>query len=109
MEESTGWSVLLGVVIGAGYALLAYVTHRIALALGPQRFLAVVLGGMLLRMVILLGVAGAALALLPLQVIPFAAALMAALLVGLVLDLFLLQRTLRVQRDPDAASSGQPE
>lgn len=111
MEESIGWSVFWGAAIGAGYALLAYLTHRLALSFGDsQRFMVIVMGGMLFRMVLLLAVAGAALALLPLRVLPFAAALAVALLAGLMGELFVLRRVLMPRRDGDAAaSSGQSE
>lgn len=109
MEESTGWSVFWGIALGVGYALVAYLTHRLALTFGKgQRFLVIVMGGMLLRMVLLLGAAGAMLALMPLQVLPFAAALVVALFVGLLLDLVVLRRVLLPRRD-DPASPGQPE
>lgn len=102
--ESTGWSVFWGVALGVGYALLAYLTHRLALTFGTsQRFLVIVMGGMLLRMVLLLLVAGAMLALMPLQVLPFAAALVVALLVGLLLDLLVLRRALLPRRDDPAS------
>lgn len=92
------WSALLGLGIGLTYAAAAYVTQRVAVRREASRFMGVVVGGMLLRMLVLLVLVGAVLALVPVHAIAFAVALMVTLLVGLGLDAWWLLRWMKSSR-----------
>jgi hypothetical protein len=82
----------IGGGLGAGYGGVAYVMGRLALRHERQRFLALCVGGMLLRMVGMLVAVGLVTALAPVRPAPFAAALVGALLCSLAAEVLVLYR-----------------
>jgi hypothetical protein len=89
------WSALLGVGIGLLYGAMAYLAQRIAVRQEGSRFLGVLVGGMLLRMVVLLVLVGVVLALVPVQAMAFVIPLVVTLLASLGLDAWWLMRWMR--------------
>ena len=84
--------MLLGAGLGAAYGGAAYAMSRWALRHERQRFLALTVGGMLLRMTGMLAATGLTVALAPVRPAPFAAALVPVLLAGLAAEVLTLHR-----------------
>ncbi len=76
-------SIGLGIAIGAAYGLSACVSNFYALRYADQSFLAIVFGGMLIRMVLMLVVVALCAWLLPLELFPFTVALVGTLLISI--------------------------
>ena len=93
------WSACLGGGIGIFYAGMAYLTQRLAVRLDGSQFMGVVVGGMLVRMLVLLVLVSLALAFLPVQPLPFAGTLVATLLIGLGLDVWWMIQHMRASRE----------
>lgn len=85
-------SLLVGALLGAANAAAALWAVGRARTLEPRHALRVVLGGMVVRMVVVLGLFGLALALLPLQRGPFVAGLGVLFVLGLFAEAFLLRQ-----------------
>lgn len=95
MGSEIWWSIALGAGIGAVYGGAAFLTHRLAFRFQDNRFTAIVLGGMLLRMVLLLAVVVLVVALVPIHAASFLIALVAVLLLSLALELMAVLRRIR--------------
>ena len=104
------WSVCLGGGIGLLYAVLAYLTQRMAVRQSGSGFMGVLVGGMLIRMLVLLVLVGATLALVPVHPLSFTLALVVALLLGLGLDAWWLFRHLEaLKQDARSSASSTPD
>lgn len=88
----------MGAAIGILYAGLAYLTQRRAVQQEGSGFMAIVVGGMLLRMIVLLVLVGVVLAFVAVQVLPFVISLVATLLLGLGLDAYWMYRYLQASK-----------
>ena len=95
MGSEIWWSIGVGAGIGAVYGGAAFLTHRLALRFQDNRFTAVVLGGMLLRMFLLLAVVALVVALVPIHAAAFLIALVAVLLLSLAIELTAMLRRIR--------------
>lgn len=82
----------IGAGLGVGYGAAAYAMGRLALRYERQRFLALCLGGMLLRMVGMLAAVGLVVAFVPVRPAPFAVALVGAVLAALAGEVLMLHR-----------------
>lgn len=85
-------SMLLGGGLGGSYGLAAYAMSRFALRHRRQRFMALLVGGMLARMVGMLAAVGLTVAFVAVRPAPFAVALVSSLLAGLAVEVFTLYR-----------------
>lgn len=88
-------SAAIGAGIGIFYAGLAYLTQRRAVRAEGSGFMSIVIGGMLLRMVLLLVLVGLVLALIEVAVLPFVGVLVLFLLLGLGFDAWWMFRHLQ--------------
>ena len=86
-------SVALGVGIGIGYGLLAYGMQRLADP-NSKQYLGLMMGGMLVRMILLLLVVAMVLLLVPVERAPFALSLVPSLLLGLGIEVWFSYRRL---------------
>jgi MFS-type transporter involved in bile tolerance (Atg22 family) len=101
----TSWwlGVAAGLVVGGIHALLRRVADRLALQARNQRlFLAFSLGGMAVRMAVVVLLAGVTLAFAPVKAAAFAATLVTLLIVSMVLEVAVLTRRLRSRSDPES-------
>lgn len=90
----TFWaSLVVGIGLGAANGALSVVIARLALTRPQKAFLAIVLGGMAVRMVALLVIVALVLLFVPVQVGPFVGGLLVAFMLGLVAEArFLMKR-----------------
>ena len=90
---TSSWvSVLLGAGLGGGYGVAAYAMSRLALRYRRQRFMTLLVGGMLLRMVGMLAAVGGVLALVTVRPAAFMLPLVLFLFVGLAFEVRALCR-----------------
>ena len=88
-----GWLGLgLGGGLGVLYILASVMTHRWAAQREAARFLAIVLGGMVIRMIIALALVGGIAAFMPVHVPIFIGAFFVTFVVGLALEVVRLHR-----------------
>jgi hypothetical protein len=89
-----GWglSLVLGGSIGVLYIAASLLTHRWAARHRTQRFLAIVLGGMLVRMIVALTLVGGIAAFVPVHLPSFIGAFFATFVAGLMIEVVLLHR-----------------
>ena len=92
------WSACLGGGIGLLYVAMAYGTQHVAVRREGSGFMNVIVGGLLVRMVVLLLLVGTVLALVPIHVLAFVIALVVILLAGLGLDAWWMLRYLDAQK-----------
>ncbi|MDE2955492.1 MAG: hypothetical protein OXU68_00570 [Bacteroidota bacterium] len=84
------WSILLGVMLGLGYVTASMLVSR--LARRSQRFVLVVLGGMLVRIAAAVVILVASALLLPVYAPAMIAAFLCVFLVGLGVEVLLILR-----------------
>lgn len=85
-------SALLGALLGGCYGLAAYAMNHFALRHERQRFMALFVGGLLLRMAGMLAAVGLTLVLVTVQPAPFVLALVLFLIAGLAAEVYVLHR-----------------
>lgn len=91
-------SVVLGGGIGVLYAVAAYLIQRKAVKVSGARFMRLIVGGMLGRMLMLLVLVATVLALKLVEIGPFAIVLAVTLLLGLGLDVWWMMRHMKAVR-----------
>ncbi|NBC16925.1 MAG: hypothetical protein GVY18_06355 [Bacteroidetes bacterium] len=99
-----GWELglALGGSIGVAYIVASLLTHRWAARQRNRRFLAIVLGGMVVRMIVALALVGGIAALAPIHLPSFIGAFFATFVVGLAVEVALLHRRGAETPSPDA-------
>ena len=101
--------VWLGILLGAGtgglYGLAIYAVIAFSERFQDNRFLVIVFGGMLLRMVLLLLVVSAILLFVPVHLISFVASLITVVLFSLGLEVWILARRVRRPRNDKPTTS----
>ena len=85
-------SALLGAGLGGSYGAAAYTMSRFALRHRRQRFMALFVGGMLLRMAGMLAAVGLTLAFVSVQPVPFALTLVVFIIAGLAFEVHALHQ-----------------
>lgn len=94
------WAALAGAGLAALNSLLAYCLVLFSIDRSNRVFLGAVLGGMLGRMVLLLGAVAAGIVLLDLPRAPFAGSLIGYFVLLLILELAILQRRTTPRSEP---------
>lgn len=83
--------------VGLAYGLIAIVSLRVALRQTGQRFMAIFVGGMLGRLVLVLALTVAVLMLAPVQPMPFALSLAAVVVLAMGVEMLIAYRRLQKQ------------
>lgn len=92
MVSTVGFGLLLGCVIGGLYGAAVFGVMHLANRFQDNRFLLIVFGGMLFRMVAMLLLVGTVLLVVPVHIVAFASSLAATILLGLGLEVWVLYR-----------------
>jgi hypothetical protein len=95
MTPETWLSLLLGIGVGGLYGLAFFFTSSFANRFSDNRFLLIVFGGMLARMAILLLAVSAIVLFVPIDVFVFVVALVAAVLLSLSLEVWIMYRRMK--------------
>lgn len=99
MPANLWLSIGLGIGIGVLYGALALVGYRYALRSRGTRFMAFAVGGMLVRMVVLLVVVLAVAMWIPLHAMGFTVALVSVVVMSLIVEVVTVLRWLRSAND----------
>jgi len=78
--------------MGLLYGASSYATYRLALHRPDRKFIALVLGGVMVRMFVALVVMTMIIALAPVDIAPLVGAFFAVFLVGLLVEIFVIHR-----------------
>jgi hypothetical protein len=92
MGHETLWSTVAGALIGIVYASASLTMNRRARTVGPKRFMAIVLGGMALRIFAALSLVALVLVLTPVRDDVFLGAFLVSFICGLVAEIVVLHR-----------------
>ena len=98
------FSVGLGAGIGLLYGLVSYLGYKRALLASHHRFLLLALGGMTVRLLVVVSLIAVILSLSLVQATPFVGAFFAVFIVALVLEVLALHR-----RQPARARNASPD
>ncbi len=93
------WSLGLGVGIGVLYSVASLLANRYAMRQDQQRFMLLVIGGMMARIAATLVLVALVLVLLPVQQVAFIGAFFGVFVIGLAVEVLSLHRGLQAARD----------
>ncbi len=92
MEEGFWFSALIGLGIGAMYVLMVFLGLRLALRQKKHSFMAVVLGGMALRLFLAVGVIAIIVAVTDVDKVVFLATFLGVFLIGMIVEVVFLHQ-----------------